>query len=97
MQARLTLAGSRHPCRGASRQLSPARTAARARLIIAQMRVDWVRVYQRKGAVNIGCSPPGFETEAYIQSHLEAYMNPNRTDWAMSGFEFPKNNLVDTC
>ena len=30
------------------------------------MRIDWVRVYQPKNAVNVGCSPKDFPTEEYI-------------------------------
>ena len=32
----------------------------------AVMRVDWVRVYQPKDAINIGCDPKDFPTAAYI-------------------------------
>jgi Beta-glucanase/Beta-glucan synthetase len=30
------------------------------------MRVDWIRVYQPKDAINIGCDPKDFPTAAYI-------------------------------
>ena len=30
------------------------------------MKVDWVRVYQDPENINIGCDPPNFPTEAYI-------------------------------
>lgn len=30
------------------------------------MRVDWIRVYQPKDSINIGCDPTDFPTEAYI-------------------------------
>ena len=30
------------------------------------MRVDYIRVYQPPHAINIGCDPPKFPTEAYI-------------------------------
>ena len=30
------------------------------------MRVDWIRVYQDPKAINIGCDPPEFPTQAYI-------------------------------
>lgn len=33
----------------------------------AVMRVDFIRVYQRSDSKNIGCDPPDFPTEAYIQ------------------------------
>lgn len=30
------------------------------------MRVDWIRVYQRKDSINVGCDPKDFPTQAYI-------------------------------
>lgn len=32
----------------------------------ATMRVDWIRVYQTKDAINIGCDPKQFPTQKYI-------------------------------
>lgn len=32
----------------------------------ATMRIDWIRVYQPKNAINIGCDPQDFPTAAYI-------------------------------
>jgi hypothetical protein len=32
----------------------------------AHMRIDYIRVYQPKDAVNIGCDPAGAPTQAYI-------------------------------
>lgn len=32
----------------------------------AVMRVDWIRVYQPKNAINVGCDPTDFPTAAYI-------------------------------
>lgn len=32
------------------------------------MRVDYIRVYQPKSAVNIGCDPAGFPTAKYIET-----------------------------
>jgi hypothetical protein len=31
------------------------------------MRVDYIRVYQPKNAINIGCDPKDFPTSAYIE------------------------------
>ena len=45
------------------------------------MEVDYIRVYQPKGAKNIGCDPPEYPTAAYINTYLEAYTNPNLTTW----------------
>jgi hypothetical protein len=39
----------------------------------AEMLIDYVRVYQRKGSVNIGCDPPDYPTLDYINRHQDAY------------------------
>lgn len=39
----------------------------------AEMLIDYVRVYQRKDSVNIGCNPPDYPTADYITRHQEAY------------------------
>jgi beta-glucan synthesis-associated protein KRE6 len=39
----------------------------------AQMLIDYVRVYQRKGQTNIGCDPKDYPTADYIARHPEAY------------------------
>ncbi|KAK4702195.1 beta-glucan synthesis-associated protein KRE6, partial [Phenoliferia sp. Uapishka_3] len=59
----------------------------------AHMLVDYVRVYQRADSPNIGCDPPGMPTSKYIQSHLNAYSNPNFTTWEEAGYTFPKNSM----
>jgi beta-glucanase (GH16 family) len=43
--------------------------------------IDYVRVYQRAGQQNTGCSPKDFPTEDYIKSHIEAYMNYTLPAW----------------
>ena len=43
------------------------------------MHVDYIRVYQPKGSVNIGCDPEGYPTSNYINQYIEAYTNPNLT------------------
>ncbi|KAI8456865.1 beta-glucan synthesis-associated [Phakopsora pachyrhizi] len=50
-----------------------------------KMLVDYVRVYQRKGYENIGCSPKNFPTEKYIKDHISAYTNNNLTTWDQAG------------
>ncbi|KIJ49083.1 glycoside hydrolase family 16 protein [Sphaerobolus stellatus SS14] len=35
--------------------------------------IDYVRVYQRKGELNVGCSPPDYPTKEYITDHMQAY------------------------
>lgn len=32
------------------------------------MKVDYIRVYQPVGAVNVGCNPDNFPTTAYIEA-----------------------------
>ncbi|OBZ77829.1 Beta-glucan synthesis-associated protein KRE6 [Grifola frondosa] len=63
----------------------------------AIMQIDYVRVYQRVGQQNIGCDPPGYPTLNYINSHQEAYTNPNLTYWSQpapsgAGYPWPKNS-----
>lgn len=62
------------------------------------MLVDWIRVYQPKGARNIGCDPPDYPTAEYIQQYSEAYSNYNLTTWVDDYKQtIPKNRLVDGC
>lgn len=56
----------------------------------AEMLVDYVRVYQRKGQTNVGCSPADYPTADYINAHMDSYMNPNLTLW---NYPKPKNSL----
>jgi len=64
----------------------------------ATMRVDYIRVYQPTGSVNIGCDPEDFPTQAYINQYIEAYTNPNLTTW-VNDFKqpFPKSSLLGQC
>ncbi|KAF7320123.1 Glycoside hydrolase family 16 protein [Mycena kentingensis (nom. inval.)] len=64
----------------------------------ATMRVDYIRVYQPKNAINIGCDPADFPTQAYINEYIEAYTNANLTTW-VDDFKqpFPRNKLTDGC
>lgn len=39
----------------------------------AELRFDYVRVYQRKGSTNVGCDPAGYPTMEYINNHIDAY------------------------
>jgi beta-glucanase (GH16 family) len=62
------------------------------------MRVDWIRVYQPKDAINIGCDPTDFPTEAYINQYIEAYTNPNLTTWVSDyGQPEPKSSFLGQC
>ncbi|WVQ80501.1 hypothetical protein IAT38_002606 [Cryptococcus sp. DSM 104549] len=62
----------------------------------AEMQIDYVRVYQRSDG-KMGCDPEDRPTKAYIDSHMNAYSNPNLTTWAQAGYNFPKNSLIDKC
>lgn len=42
----------------------------------ADYSIDYVRVYQRKGARRTECSPPDFPTEGWIESHKANYILP---------------------
>ncbi|KAF8442849.1 glycoside hydrolase family 16 protein [Boletus edulis BED1] len=62
------------------------------------MYVDYVRLYQRQGLQDaLSCDPPGHPTAAYINSHLNAYSDPNITTWEQAGYQFPLNKLTNTC
>ncbi|XP_006455620.1 hypothetical protein AGABI2DRAFT_227064 [Agaricus bisporus var. bisporus H97] len=61
----------------------------------AVMSIDYVRIYQPKNAVNVGCDPVGFPTAKYIETYEEAYTNFNLTLWDSPNYpnEWPKNRL----
>jgi len=62
------------------------------------MSIDYIRVYQPTGSKNIGCDPPDFPTQAYINQYIEAYTNPNLTTWKDDyGQPFPKNSWLGQC
>ncbi|KAG7664122.1 uncharacterized protein J8A68_002376 [[Candida] subhashii] len=58
------------------------------------MYVDYVRVYQPEDQINVGCDPPGYPTQEYIQQHLNIYSNINLTLFEEGGYTFPKNSLL---
>ncbi|KAF8339437.1 beta-glucan synthesis-associated [Amanita rubescens] len=47
----------------------------------AELRFDYVRVYQRRESTNVGCDPAGYPTMKYIDNHIDAYTNSNLTTW----------------
>lgn len=62
------------------------------------MTIDYIRVYQPTDSINIGCDPPDFPTQAYINEYIEAYMNPNLTTWVDDYQKpFPKSSLLGEC
>jgi len=58
-----------------------------------------VRIWQDEDCkdCSVTCDPPGYPTTKYIEDHLEAFMNPNLTNWASTKHKWPKNTLVDQC
>ena len=69
----------------------------------AQMRVDYVRVYQDKDRMSVSCSPPDMPTADYIRKHAEVYTNANLTTWNGQpedggyGQAYPPNRLLGQC
>lgn len=69
----------------------------------AQMRVDYVRVYQDADRVSVSCSPPDMPTVDYIRKHAEVYTNANLTTWDGQpedggyGHAYPPNRLLGQC
>lgn len=63
----------------------------------AQMKFDYVRVYQQKGSERMSCDPSDFPTKDYINRHMNAYTNPNFTVWGDTGNSWPKNSLLTGC
>ncbi|KAF1962965.1 beta-glucan synthesis-associated [Byssothecium circinans] len=65
----------------------------------AIMRIDYIRIYQDEGDSNemITCDPPGYPTTEYIRKHPGPYSNPNFTNWADTGYNWPKNTLMNDC
>jgi len=61
----------------------------------ATMSIEYIRVYQRKDRINVGCDPKEFPTAAYIETYKDAYTNPNLTTWAELGAPWPKNELLN--
>lgn len=50
----------------------------------ATMSVDHVRVYQRKSAVNVGCSPTEYPTQQEVACNLQEYLSPAEiTMWSL--------------
>ncbi|KAJ7621168.1 glycoside hydrolase family 16 protein, partial [Roridomyces roridus] len=60
-------------------------------------KLDYIRVYQYPDQINIGCDPPDFPTQDYINTYIEAYTNPNLTTWSEYGQSVPKNSLLGEC
>jgi beta-glucanase (GH16 family) len=60
-------------------------------------RIDYVRVYQPKDQINVGCDPPDYPTYDYIQNHLNLYYNNNLTRYTDGGYTEPKNSLLHQC
>ena len=39
-----------------------------------KMRIDYIRVYQPRNAINIGCDPDDYPTEAYINAYASSFL-----------------------
>lgn len=63
----------------------------------AEMKIDYVRIYQRKGETNVGCDPPDYPTTQYIQDHLDQYMNRDLLAWDYAKYGKVNNRLYDGC
>ncbi|KAF9451019.1 glycoside hydrolase family 16 protein [Macrolepiota fuliginosa MF-IS2] len=61
----------------------------------ATMSIDYIRVYQPKDAVNVGCDPVDYPTAKYIETYKRAYTDANLTLWNSPNNpnEWPKNRL----
>jgi len=60
--------------------------------------LDYVRVYQYEDSINIGCNPPDFPTQDYINTYIEAYTNPLLTTWVDDYNQtVPKNSFLGQC
>ncbi|TFK27264.1 concanavalin A-like lectin/glucanase, partial [Coprinopsis marcescibilis] len=57
----------------------------------ATMSIDYIRVYQPRGARNVGCDPIEYPTAEYIRTYNRAYTNPNITTWELMGEPWPRN------
>ncbi|KAF1991447.1 glycoside hydrolase family 16 protein [Aulographum hederae CBS 113979] len=67
-------------------------------LMPATMRVDYIRIYQDEDDELITCDPPGYPTTDYIAKHMDAYTNPNLTQWSQTkASKWPKNTLMNGC
>ncbi|GAA6029982.1 hypothetical protein JCM8097_009200 [Rhodosporidiobolus ruineniae] len=60
-----------------------------------QLRVDYVRIYQKEGHHNIGCDPKSHPTSEYIKNHPALYNNPNITVFSQSNYTRPRNRLAN--
>ncbi|KAL2046801.1 hypothetical protein N7G274_000819 [Stereocaulon virgatum] len=82
---------------GMSTGFSAINTAGILATLPATMRFDYVRIYQRPGSTSMTCDPAGYETTEYIKNHMDAYTNPNKTQWHQTSHSWPKNTLVNNC
>ncbi|KAF9049741.1 beta-glucan synthesis-associated [Panaeolus papilionaceus] len=83
---------------GISTGFGPVDVAGLAPQFPVHMRIDYIRVYQPKGSINVGCSPDDFPTAAYIEKHIDAYSNPNFTTWVDDyRHPWPKSSFLGQC
>ncbi|ESK91106.1 glycoside hydrolase family 16 protein [Moniliophthora roreri MCA 2997] len=63
----------------------------------AEMKFDYIRIYQRQGHTNVGCDPPDYPTSQYIKDHQDQYTNRELTAFNYAKYGRPKNRLYDGC
>ncbi|KAJ7472266.1 glycoside hydrolase family 16 protein [Mycena galericulata] len=60
--------------------------------------LDYIRVYQYPDSINVGCNPPDFPTQDYINTYIESYTNPLLTTWVDDYKQtIPKNSFMGEC
>lgn len=63
----------------------------------AQMKFDYVRLYQEAGQEKMSCDPGDHPTAEYIEKHIDVYSNPNITTWNSTSYKWPKNKHRSGC
>lgn len=63
----------------------------------AQMKFDYVRLYQKAGEEKLSCDPSDHPTKTYIENHALSYQNANYTLWNDTGYPWPSNSLRSGC
>ena len=56
----------------------------------ATMEVDWIRVYQHKDSINVGCDPKDYPTMSYIETQVSLFFRCKLTDaefWVTSRYK----------
>lgn len=70
---------------GMSKDFSPELDANNLQPLPAEMLVDYVRVYQRSNAINVGCSPTNLPTSTYIACNKNNYVTDSSQNRLITG------------